>query len=93
MSGCTGASCYCADSSCEAAGPCRSVIDGAPGAREPDAENPSRGPAPEAASAVGACLQGLVGGGGLPGGLPGIPPTPVGADAGPSNPAGPGDAG
>ncbi len=62
---CTGADCYCLGEGCAQAGPCRSVIDSAPGARIPDAESSSLGPAPEAASAVGACLAG-VGGGALP---------------------------
>ena len=64
-SACSGVACYCADASCASAGPCRTVIDGAPGARTPDAENPSLGPASDAAAGVGACLQGLAGG--LPG--------------------------
>jgi hypothetical protein len=61
-SACSGVACYCADASCATPGPCRSVIDGAPGARTPDADNPSLGPASDAAAAVGACLQGLAGG-------------------------------
>jgi hypothetical protein len=69
-SACTGSACYCTDSSCETDGPCRSVIEGAPGARTPDAENGSVGPAADAAGAVGECLAG-VGGGPLP-----APPTP-----------------
>jgi hypothetical protein len=69
-SACTGSACYCADSSCETDGPCRSVIEGAPGARVPDAEDASLGPAADAARAVGECLAGL-GGGPLP-----VPPTP-----------------
>lgn len=79
-SGCTGAECYCADAGCTSPGPCREVIDAAPGARAPDASGPSRGPATDAAAAVGACLQGFTGGA-----APGTPPAPAGgfaADAG-----------
>jgi hypothetical protein len=79
---CSGADCYCLDASCTMAGPCRSVIDSAPGARVPDASNPSLGPASDAARAVGDCLQGLGGA------LPGSTPTPQ-----PTSPAGGGDAG
>lgn len=78
---CSGASCYCLDAACSMDGPCRSAIDSAPGARVPDASNPSLGPASDAARAVGDCLQGL-GGGALP---PGSTPTPL--------PPSPGDAG
>jgi hypothetical protein len=77
---CSGADCYCQDDACTMDGPCRSVIDSAPGARVPDASNPSLGPASDAARAVGDCLQGL--GGALP---PGSTPTP--------SPAGSADAG
>jgi hypothetical protein len=70
-SACSGIACYCADASCASPGPCRTVIDGAPGARTPDAENPSLGPASDAAAGVGACLQGLAGG------VPGATPSPV----------------
>jgi hypothetical protein len=80
---CSGADCYCLDDTCTMDGPCRSVIDSAPGARVPDASNPSLGPASDAARAVGDCLQGL--GGALP---PGSTPTPL-----PTPPAGSGDAG
>jgi hypothetical protein len=72
MHGCAGAECYCADARCAAPGPCRAVIDGAPGARMPDAADPSLGAAPAAAGVVGACLVGLAGGGAAPG-LPGDP--------------------
>ena len=86
---CSGADCYCLGEGCAMDGPCRSVIDSAPGARVPTADNPSLGPASDAASAVGDCLQGLGGGGGLstqpspsqP--SPSQPSTPAtGADAG-----------
>jgi len=64
---CIGVACYCSDARCEVDGPCRAVIEAAPGARRPDASNPSPGPAAEAAGRVGACLQGLAGGtAGLP---------------------------
>jgi hypothetical protein len=59
---CIGTACYCADARCEMDGPCRAVIEAAPGARIPDASNPSPGPAAAAAAGVGACLQGLAGG-------------------------------
>lgn len=57
---CTGARCYCADARCEAPGPCRSVIDGVPGAASGAAPGASRGPAADAAAAVGACIEGLL---------------------------------
>jgi hypothetical protein len=77
-SACSGSACYCADADCETDGPCRSVIEGAPGARVPDAEDDSLGPAADAARRVGDCLGGL--GGGL---LPMPPmPTPNTGDAG-----------
>ncbi|HTV22739.1 MAG TPA: hypothetical protein VMG12_28815 [Polyangiaceae bacterium] len=83
-SACAGSDCYCVGDGCAMDGPCRSVIDSAPGARVPDATSTSLGPASDAASAVGACLQGLggggLGGGGLGGGQP--TPAPGGADAG-----------
>jgi hypothetical protein len=80
-SGCAGSACYCADASCETDGPCRSVIEGAPGARVPDEEDSSLGPAADAAAAVGDCL------GGLAGGLRTTPPTPAssGVDGGDSS--------
>ena len=59
--GCTGALCYCADARCEAPGPCRSVIDGAPGASSGAAAGGNRGPAVDAAAAVGACIEELFG--------------------------------
>jgi len=81
---CSGADCYCLGADCSTDGPCRTVIESAPGARAPDASNPSLGPASDAARAVGQCLQGLGGGGGalppLP--TPSQPSTPAG-DAGP----------
>lgn len=61
---CSGRDCYCLGADCATDGPCRSVIDSAPGARVPDASDQSLGPASEAARGVGACLQGLGGGGG-----------------------------
>jgi hypothetical protein len=75
---CTGTDCYCSDARCQVEGPCRAVIAAAPGARVPDAANPSPGPAAEAAGRVGACLQGLAGG------VPGLPAAPSGSapDAG-----------
>lgn len=84
LNACAGADCYCLGEGCAMDGPCRSVIDSAPGARAPDASNPSLGPASDAARAVGNCLLGL-GGGGLP---PSTTPTPL-----PTPPAGTGDAG
>jgi hypothetical protein len=80
-SGCTGSACYCADTSCETDGPCRSVIEGAQGARVPDEADSSLGPAADAAAAVGDCL------GGLAGGLRPTPPTPAssGVDGGDSS--------
>jgi hypothetical protein len=84
-SGCSGASCYCADASCDSPGPCRATIDGAPGARVPDAEDPSLGPAPAAATAVGACLQGLTGGANVPN-VPTPAPASDPVDAGASDP-------
>jgi hypothetical protein len=81
---CSGADCYCLDAACTTDGPCRAVIDSAPGARVPDATSSSLGPASDAARAVGDCLQGL-GGGALP---PGSTPTPL-----PTTPAGNDDAG
>jgi hypothetical protein len=79
---CTGATCYCSDARCEVEGPCRTVIAAAPGARVPDASNPSPGPAAEAAGRVGACVQGLAGGtAGLPGSTP-VPAPPGSPDAG-----------
>jgi hypothetical protein len=75
---CTGSACYCADASCQTAGPCRSVIEGAPGARAPDAQNDSLGPAADAAAGVGECLGGLAGGGGVPA----LPTPPGTGDAG-----------
>jgi hypothetical protein len=56
---CAGSACYCTDASCETDGPCRSVIDAAPGARTPDAADDSFGPAADAAVAVGDCIGGL----------------------------------
>lgn len=79
---CSGADCYCLGEGCGMDGPCRSVIDSAPGARVPDANNPSLGPASDAARAVGDCLQGL-GAGGLPAQpTPTLPPMSPAADAG-----------
>jgi hypothetical protein len=66
--GCTGATCYCADARCEVPGPCRSVIDGAPGAVSGAAAGSSRGPAADAAAAVGVCIEQLLS---APGGAPG----------------------
>jgi hypothetical protein len=83
---CSGAACYCLDAACTTDGPCRSAIDSAPGARAPDASNPSLGPASDAARAVGDCLQGL-GGGALPPGSTPLPPAPAGSnDAGTGEP-------
>jgi hypothetical protein len=79
-SACTGRECYCSGDGCATDGPCRAVIEAAPGARLPDAANPSLGPAPDAASAVGVCVEGLAGGGSS---LPGFGPNP-------SSPADPG---
>jgi hypothetical protein len=79
---CSGADCYCLGAGCTMDGPCRSVIDSAPGARVPDANDPSLGPASDAARAVGDCLQGLSGG------LPSTPTPPAPArneDAGVSD--------
>lgn len=57
---CTGATCYCADVRCEVPGPCRSVIDGAPGAVSGAAPGSNRGPAADAAAAVGVCIEQLL---------------------------------
>lgn len=60
-SGCTGLDCYCGDDTLPAClggqgnGPCRSAVLDAPGGRQPDALNPSGGPASDAALAVSAC--------------------------------------
>jgi hypothetical protein len=78
---CSGSDCYCLDAACSMDGPCRSVIDSAPGARVPSASNPSPGPASDAARAVGDCLQGL-GGGALPPGSTPAPLPPSAGDAG-----------
>jgi hypothetical protein len=56
---CEGNACFCTDESCQTPGPCRSVIEATPGARVPDAANPSLGPASDAAAAVAECLLGL----------------------------------
>jgi hypothetical protein len=53
--GCSGRDCRCADQACEVDGPCRGVIDSAPGA---DAGGGS-GPAAEAAARVGVCVSEL----------------------------------
>jgi hypothetical protein len=57
---CTGAQCYCADARCEVPGPCRTVIDGAPGAVGGAAPGGNRGPAADAAAAVGVCIEQLL---------------------------------
>lgn len=60
-SGCTGLDCYCGDDTLPAClggqgnGPCRSAVLDAPGGRQPDALNPSGGPASDAALAVSEC--------------------------------------
>jgi hypothetical protein len=76
---CAGSACYCADATCETDGPCRSVIEGAPGARVPDEGDRSLGPAADAAAAVGDCL------GGLAGGIFPTPPPSSTVDGGDSN--------
>jgi hypothetical protein len=78
---CSGADCYCLGADCSTDGPCRTVIESAPGARIPDASDPSLGPASDAARAVGQCLQGLGGGALPPLPTPSQPSTPAG-DAG-----------
>jgi hypothetical protein len=75
---CSGADCYCLGAGCTMDGPCRSVIESAPGARVPDDNDRSLGPASDAARAVGDCLQGL--GGGTP--ATPTPAAPAGSDAG-----------
>lgn len=75
---CSEADCYCLDAACTRDGPCRSVIDSAPGARVPDASNPSLGPASDAARAVGDCLQGLGNGA--------LPPAPMSTPLPPARP-------
>jgi hypothetical protein len=72
---CAGSACYCADERCTSPGPCRTTIDGAPGARSADSANPSLGPASDAATAVGRCLQGLAPGSGTPTRPPATTPT------------------
>ena len=61
--GCTGTACFCgtADTlrclSGAANGPCKEVISSAPGGRSPTLDNPSAGPAADAAVALGACTE------------------------------------
>jgi hypothetical protein len=81
---CAGAACYCADARCETDGPCRAVIEAAPGARIPDVSNPSLGPAAEAASLVGACVQGVASGTPRLTGVPPVPAPSNSPDAGPA---------
>jgi hypothetical protein len=62
-SACSGRSCFCGDASLteclrgEANGPCRDVILAAPGGRTPSAQDPSAGPASDAALRVGECAD------------------------------------
>src|SRR5690349_15985063 len=61
--GCEGAACFCGSASAlrclagEANGPCKDVILSAPGGRSPTLDDPSGGPAADAAVALGACTQ------------------------------------
>ncbi len=70
---CSGMGCYCLDAECQTPGPCRAVIEMAPGARAPDEADPSLGPAADAATGVGDCLREL--GSDLP-----PPPPPSGEE-------------
>jgi len=62
-SGCTGRDCFCGDASLvdclqgEGDGPCRDAILAAPGGRAPSAQDPSAGPASDAAQQVGDCAE------------------------------------
>ena len=62
-SGCTGRDCFCGDASLveclqgEGNGPCRDAILAAPGGRAPTAQDPSAGPASDAAQQVGDCAE------------------------------------
>lgn len=62
-SGCSGRACFCGDASLarcfdgEGDGPCRDVVLAAPGGREPSLEDPSGGPASDAALEVGECAD------------------------------------
>jgi hypothetical protein len=62
-SGCTGRDCFCGDAGLieclEGAGngPCRDVILAAPGGHAPTAQDPSAGPASQAAQDVGNCAE------------------------------------
>ena len=62
-SGCGGSACYCGSAdpiAClngSADGPCRSVIDGAPGGHVPSLSQPSAGVASDRASDVAQCMQ------------------------------------
>jgi hypothetical protein len=60
---CAGAACFCGDAdalrclSGEANGPCKDVILNAPGGRAPSLDNPSAGPASDAAVALSSCTE------------------------------------
>jgi hypothetical protein len=61
--GCVGTACFCGAVdplrclSGEASGPCKDVIVGAPLGRMPTLDNPSAGPASDAAVALAACTE------------------------------------
>ena len=61
--GCSGTDCFCGDAalpSCFSGGgngPCKNVVLAAPGGREPTLDNPSGGPASDAALEVGECAD------------------------------------
>lgn len=60
---CAGVACYCgtfdalACAAGQSDGPCKAVILGAPGGREPTLISPSAGPASDAAVAIAACME------------------------------------
>lgn len=60
---CSGSDCFCGDAAlprCFAGGgdgPCKAVVLAAPGGREPTLDNPSGGPASDAALEVGECAE------------------------------------
>jgi hypothetical protein len=60
---CAGAACFCGDAdalrclSGESNGPCKDVILNAPGGRTPSLDNPSAGPASDAAVALSSCTE------------------------------------
>jgi len=61
--GCSGTDCFCGDASLprcfagDSDGPCKAVVLAAPGGKEPTINDPSGGPASDAALAVGECAE------------------------------------